>query len=567
MTSPISFQLLAPNNPEVSLLGNWDGWQPFIMRRGEDGMWRAEVPLEDGDYEYLFEVVSCSEQLQGRKIRVPDPCALEWTREDKTRLHIRNGAIVHAEYTWQYEDAQLPPNENLIIYELHIGDFSGGEGDEKPGGGAGTLQDAIDKLDYLVDLGINAIELMPLTAGPPGHQMGYSQRTFFALNESYGTPTDFARFVDECHARGIRVIHDSVYNHTATDAIWALIDFDHWYFKINPDDFDFGPKLNYDAVDPRSGKQYVREYAFESMRLWMQEFHLDGIRFDYARALSPEVLGEFRALLRKAAAPRNFFAIAEHIPENPSIVGPQAPTDAAWSQSILTQVLCTALGKPHRDQRPFHMEALNVALDWRVCGYQSAHHIITYLESHDEPRIMTIFDDNPNLTREARFRRAKLAAALLLTAPGIPMLWMGQEFGEEGRKPELPQPLRWRLLQQSDHRDLWEYYRKLIRLRKENPALTSNTLHLFPPDQNDLVLHFLRWSEDKRHQVLVIANVQDAPLQSHEFDTARLAEGSWRDALTGREFTFTQSPVTIDLAPSQVMILCHSTQPYTPRPV
>ena len=190
MLQPISFQLLAPNNPEVKLIGSWNQWQAQTMCRHDDGYWRCQLPLDDGDYEYLFEVVSCTPSLQGKRVRVPDPCALEWTADEKTRLHIHNGERFLFDYAWQHDDVPLPPNEQLIIYELHVGDFTATENSKTGEYTAGTLRGVIEKLDYLVELGINAIELMPLVATIPGRQLGYSQRSFFALNPRYGTPRD-----------------------------------------------------------------------------------------------------------------------------------------------------------------------------------------------------------------------------------------------------------------------------------------------------------------------------------------------------------------------------------------
>jgi 1,4-alpha-glucan branching enzyme len=247
----VHFALLAPNNPEVNLLGSWNSWQSHAMRQEEDGYWRIEVPLDDGEHQYIFEVISRSPDLEGRRIRIPDPCALEWSWDDKTRLRLQDGKRVYALHDWQHDNKPLPLNEEIIIYELHVGDFSGGEGDEKAGGDAGTFRDVIGKLNYLADLGINAIELMPVTANPPGFQMGYSQLSYFTLNYRYGSADDLAALVDACHGRGIRVIHDCVYNHMASDAIWALIDYEYWFVLNNPDDYDFGPKLNYTEEDPR----------------------------------------------------------------------------------------------------------------------------------------------------------------------------------------------------------------------------------------------------------------------------------------------------------------------------
>lgn len=148
------------------------------------------------------------------------------------------------------DDQPLPSNDELIIYELHVGDFRGGVGDTV-GDRKGCFTDVIDKLDYLADLGINCIELMPVNEFPGHHSWGYSQRSIYAVENSYGTPDELCQLIDECHARGIRVIHDAVYNHMEMDAPLTQIDYEYWFYRDNPDfdHLDFGPKFNYEFYD------------------------------------------------------------------------------------------------------------------------------------------------------------------------------------------------------------------------------------------------------------------------------------------------------------------------------
>ena len=201
----------------------------------------------------------------------------------------------------------------------------------------------------------------------------------------------------------MRVLHDNVYNHMANDAVLAQLDYRYWFHLDTPRDENFGAKLNYTYIDPRRNVNPAQEYALASMTQWVQLFHLDGIRFDYARAIPFDALHSFRACLRERAVQRHFFAIAESLPENPAIVGPNGPLDAAWSQNLMKQLISTAIIKPYRDQQPLNMAAIARAFDWRVTGYTDAHDLIIYSESHDEPHLLYLFDENLNVAEEARF--------------------------------------------------------------------------------------------------------------------------------------------------------------------
>src|SRR5438128_4911099 len=152
--SQIRFELFAPYNDDVKLVGSWNDWQPIAMRRNDTGYWQAEIPLDDGCYEYQFDLISKSYFMEGQRTRVPDPTAIRLTQDvpEHALITIKDGKKVTTTYAWKHGDHPLPPNERLIMYELHLGDFYA-----RPGNTKGCFLDAIDKLDYLVELGINAI--------------------------------------------------------------------------------------------------------------------------------------------------------------------------------------------------------------------------------------------------------------------------------------------------------------------------------------------------------------------------------------------------------------------------
>jgi 1,4-alpha-glucan branching enzyme len=159
------------------LLGSWNEWQPIEMQRCDDGIWRVEVALPDGEYEYKFQLISKSGDTAGRIVSVADPKAIQFARDsdssNMTVARVENGKRVNTTYQWHYNDRPLPPNEQLIIYEMHLGDFRGGPGDVDDE--QGDFRRVLEKLDYLADLGVNALQLMPVRLRiPMAHPTSYA---------------------------------------------------------------------------------------------------------------------------------------------------------------------------------------------------------------------------------------------------------------------------------------------------------------------------------------------------------------------------------------------------------
>ncbi len=563
----VVLSLFAPRQNRVSLVASWNNWEPQPMQRDEKGVWRIEVPLDDGEYAYQFEVEAQdgdsaeSDDGNEHRIRVADPWSLRITKDGKSSLTVRDGRRVDLSYDWQHDDTPLPPNHKLILYEMHVGDFSGGPGDEKEDGRSGTLQDVIDKLDYLVELGINAIELMPVNAFGPAYDWGYSQLSYFAIESSYGSPNDFCRMVDECHARGIRVLYDAVYNHMSPDAPLHRIGPDYWFYAENPDEemLQFGPKLNYFYTDEELGVWPARDYAFDAMRFWMKAYHLDGIRFDATRALADfDLLHEFNNEMHNCADIRPLIGIAEHVPEDPAVTGTDGPMDAAWRNSMGKQLMAALTGEEKAGQPPHDTGALLAGLDARQEGYASTLNAVIFFDNHDQDSIFWQLQQT-GLPDEAIFRRVKLGAGLLLTAPGIPLLWMGQEFGRVAPRGESdqPKPLDWSLLERPENRDLMQHHARLIQIRKETPALTGDTFEVVANLPEAEIIAYKRWDEDGS-VVIVIANLKDEGADGVRLESEAIDNGRWRDLLNEEDINVEENALTIALAASEVKVLVKS---------
>ncbi|MBW4688528.1 MAG: alpha amylase C-terminal domain-containing protein [Komarekiella atlantica HA4396-MV6] len=525
--SLIEFKLFAPRNQGANLIGSFSSWQEIPMQKGEDGYFRTQVKLEDGVYEYKFRVQSKSPNFTPDEwVDVIDPNATDVNEQKKLGLlRIKDGQRIVDTYIWQHDETSLPDNRELVIYEMHVADFTG---DDVDPGKRGKYLGVIEKLDYLCELGINAIELMPVNEYPGDYSWGYKVRHFFATESSYGSTEDLKRLIDECHGRGIRVFMDGIYNHTDEECPLMLIDRNYWYYEHmhypeDPDNY-WGPEFNYNNYDEKLDVKPAWKYVGDVVQFWIQEYHIDGIRFDAVSQLANfEFLGWLAKQAKNHAAPKQFYNIAERIPDTSTVVKPDGPLDACWHESFHYFVVPLICGEK------FELEQLKQVLDPKQQGYAIATNVINYLATHDRDRLFRELG-NHGIFDAAAFGRAKLAAILLTTAMGIPMLWMGDEFGEHQPKSESvtkPQKITWSLLEDKQNRDLLEFYKKLIALRKENLALQSDNIEFFHENADTKVLAYTRWDEEGSC-VVVVANFSNQNLKKYEISDFPTAE-YWRD--------------------------------------
>ncbi len=527
----VAFELFAPYNASVALIGEWNQWQPIPMQKDDKGTWRVEVPLADGNYQYKFEVISKSPFMLDQKVTVADPKAIHFTLDshENSVIKVKDGQPIISTYQWKHDKISLPPNQQLVIYEMHVGDFRGGMGDSQDQ--PGKFKNVIEKLDYLAELGINAIEMMPINEFPGHHSWGYSLHSIYAVENSYGSPEELCELVDECHARGIRVIHDAVYNHMDSESPLTRIDYNYWFYETNPDEasLNFGPKFDYEHFDDNLDIWPAREYVINAMRLWIEKFRIDGIRFDCTRAIRYfDLLEWFNHEAHSRADFKPFYTIAEHIPQDASIATANGPVDAAWHDNFFRQMSATALGINHHGREPYNTQEVLRLLDSRKDGFGSGYNTIHYLANHDEERLMYLLGAAANTFDDAAFNRAKLGAALLLTAPGIPMLWMGEEFGQPTPKTLDPQPLQWGLLNNDRNKGLFQFYAHLIKLRKENPALYSDNFEPILDLPGRGIIGFKRWNNEG-DVVVVIANLTPTFAGDYEVSNAGLEDGIWHE--------------------------------------
>lgn len=521
MAAPIEFNLFAPYNEGAALIGSFSNWEEIPMQKGEDGYFRTKVNLEDGVYQYKFKVRSKSWFLEPDAwVEIVDPYATDI--DDPTQngvIRIKDGDRIVDTYVWQHDDKPLPADRELVIYEMHVADFSGGEADPLA---RGKYEHVVEKLDYLVELGINAIELMPLKEYPGDYSWGYNPRYFFAAESSYGTTEGLKKLIDECHARGIRVIIDGIYNHSEASSPLTQIDHDYWYHHAPRDpDNNWGPEFNYELYDEKLETYPARKFIGDTVRYWIQEYHLDGIRFDAARQIANyDFMHWIVQEAKNAAGPKPFYTVAEHIPETPSITNLDGPMDGCWHDSFYHCIVEHICGDT------FDLERLKEVIDCKRQGFLGATNVVNYVSNHDHDRVMTELG-NRGILDEAAFKRAKLGAVLLMTAVGVPLIWMGEEFGEYKGKTIEQAKIDWTVLANDSNKNLWEYYKGLIHLRKNNQALYTENIDFFHEDPDSKVFAYTRWN-DEGSRVVVVANLSDNYLAGYSVPHFP-ANGTWHE--------------------------------------
>jgi 1,4-alpha-glucan branching enzyme len=553
----IELALFAPYNEVVELVGTFTR-DPIAMRRGDDGWWRATIDVPDGDHLYKFRVKSLSYFALGETFEVFDPYALQLTDDasESSILRVRDGKRVWTEHRWLHDQVPLPENQDLIIYELFVGDF-GGTADRR-----GRFDDVITRLDELKDLGINCIELMPVKFFP-GEGWGYNLRSLFAVAAVYGTADDLCHLVDECHARGIRVVIDGVYNHADAESPLAKIAYSYWYHEKNPDppQMQWGPKFNYGHYDSNLKLFPARKYVTESIRFWVEKFHIDGIRFDATRAIASfDALRELTgAAFDQVGRRKPFITVAEHVPEDPAITGfPDGPMVAAWRFSLGAAFRAVLTGQSNDGQSPDDFHGFLKALDPARNGYGTGGHCVNYIVSHDHDRLMHQLGDRGHLFDDVAFARVKLGLGLLATIPGIPMIWMGQELGAASEKSLEPRPLDWSLLKNERNAALRAHVKRLFQLRSQFSSLRGNAFELCMKDDARRVFAFKRWTE-QGELVVVAANLKHEPSGEIVIDSCGLADGTWHEETSDYECAVEGGALRDQLGPSEVKIFVRRT--------
>ncbi|UOQ52587.1 alpha-amylase family glycosyl hydrolase [Hymenobacter cellulosivorans] len=527
-----TFRVWAPNADAVSVVGPFNDWDSTAhpLAHEADGYWAADIADLGPGTEYKFWLRSGDAELTRN-----DPYAREVTHS------AGNSVVPTHEFDWEDDKFQMPAWNELVIYELHVGTFHAPD-PARPG----TFLDVVEKLDYLRELGINAIEIMPPTEFPGGRSWGYNPAHPFALETDYGGPLAFKELVKQAHRHGIAVILDVVYNHFGPGDL-DLWQFDGWHENEGGGIYfynDWRAETPWGHNRPDYGRPEVRRYIRDNALMWLEDYRVDGLRCDSISHIRnvdgsndptrdlPEGWSLMKWINEEIQAKMPWkITIAEDLQGNPYIT--RATTDegqgfsAQWDAAFVN-ILREALTTPHDADRNLTAVAEIIGHTYNGDAFQR----IAYTESHDE-----VANGKSRVTEEIMpgdahswfpKKRATLGAALVFTAPGIPMMFQGQEMLADGYFSD-DQPLEWQHADQ--HAGLVHLYRDLIRLRRNLDGQTRGLLgqHTAITHLNDAdkILAFRRWDQGgPGDETIILANFAD---QTHPAYTIGLpAGGQWR---------------------------------------
>jgi 1,4-alpha-glucan branching enzyme len=533
----VTFRVWAPFASAVSVAGSFNAWSQTATALSPEpgGRWSADVPAAAiGDqYKFVITNPALSDPLWKN-----DPYARELTSS------AGNSVIADPDFPWDAPNYSTPPWNEWVIYEVHVGTFAF---DPAGPSGRGTFQSLTAKLDYLRDLGITAIEIMAAGEFPMDRSWGYNQSYMFAIESSYGGPNEFRRFVNEAHRRGIAVLFDAVFNHIGPN------DLDLWRFDGWGQDGKGGIYFYQDGRSwtpwgdgnrPDYGRGEVRDYLRDCALRWLEQRYCDGLRWDatnyirniYGHNNDPandigdgwSLMGWINRQIREHQPWK--MSIAEDMQSNEWLT--KSPDEGGagftgqWDASFVHTIRSAVIGQ---DDAQRSMNDVKQAIERRFNG--DALQRVIFTESHDEDanghqRVPEEIWPGQADSWYAK-KRSTLGAGIVFTAPGIPMIFQGQEFLQYGWFDDSKE-LDWSL--QTRQSGIVNLYRDLIRLRRNwfdnTRGLRGQNVNVFHCNERDKVLAFHRWDGGgPGDDVVVVANFANLAYSSYHLGLPRV--GTW----------------------------------------
>jgi maltooligosyltrehalose trehalohydrolase len=560
-----SFQVWTPRAKKLELHITFPNDRIIPMQSGERGYFFADVPDVRPGALYFYRLDDGRER--------PDPAS----RFQPQGVH-GPSQVVKNDFLWTDSDWRGLALEKYVLYELHVGTFTP----------EGTFDAIIPRIGALKELGITALELMPVAQFPGNRNWGYDGVHPYAVQESYGGPVALKRLVNACHEQGMAAVLDVVYNHLGPEGNY-LSEFGEYFTDLYKT--PWGQSLNFDD----RGSDEVRRYFIENALQWITDFHFDALRLDAVHAIvDPSAAPFLQELAEKVHARaeelgRRVYLFPESNRNDAREVASRAEgglgLDSVWNDDFHHALHVLLTGEQTGYYEDFHgVEDLAQAFragfvySGQYSKYRGRRHgnssekipgekLIVFAQNHDQVGNRLLGD---RLAQTASFEQLKLAAGAVLLAPYVPLLFMGEEYGEiapflyvvshgdpalveavrKGRAEEFarfswggeisdPQSeetfrrskLHWELQKDGRHRVLWNFYRELLRLRRELPALAhldkKSTDVTAYPEQKTL---FLRRWHDASH-IFAVFNFNNEPVQL----SLPVPAGHWRKRLDSAE--------------------------------
>ncbi|MGM0606783.1 MAG: alpha-amylase family glycosyl hydrolase [Candidatus Muiribacteriota bacterium] len=505
----VYFRFWAPGKQTVSVVGDFNDWdkEANLLELDGNGYWKTHIQLSNGQYRYQY-------LINGEKY-IGDPYA----REVDWDFHGPNAVlrVGEPEFEWTNDDFHMANQNDLIIYEMHIGDFSP----------EGTFNGARERIPYLAELGINAVKIMPIKEFPGDISWGYNPAYYFAPENAYGTPNELKALINELHNNGIGVILDNVFNHCSHDH-----PFNHLYnYHSNPYFNNVGNEWGMPNFDVWADA--TKRHARDVVHYWVREFRIDGFRYDYTSGIGYDGTDgmsfiSWEARMAGNAMGKYIYQIAENLPMNPHMTH-TTEIDAQWNDIFHHQLKANLREGKYKDDFYFgNLKRTMQGIDYEQLGYNDHTQVINFTENHDEERVIYEAMTNPHIDYHKAVRKAKLGAVALFTSAGVPMIYHGQEFGMDSARTLDPNKIDWDKLNESyPGSELYSHFRALINLRKNHMALRQNNIEEVYRYNNENVLIYKRW--DNHGDIIIVAlNFSD---QDQWVDIPVPHDGTWHEYL------------------------------------
>ncbi|MCC8411095.1 alpha-amylase [Mucilaginibacter sp. UR6-1] len=564
------FNLYAPGKISVSVIGDFNDWQPTKMKTTTDGTrWWVQVDGLDANTEYAYQY------LINGNLRVADPYTEKILDPDNDKYIPasvypnlkayptgRTTSIVSVmqanqpSYTWQVNNFTRPAKKDLVVYELLVRDFVADH----------SYKTIIDTLDYISRLGVNAIELMPVAEFEGNESWGYNDSFFFAPDKYYGTKNDLKALVDACHQRGIAVIMDIVLNHAFGSSPMVRMYFDQSTGKPTASN----PWFNVDAKHPFNvGFDFNHESAATKyfsknvMKHWLKEYKIDGYRFDLSKGFTqtnnPNDVNAWSAYdASRVAIWKDYNSFIKSVDPNAYVIlehfaAQQEEKELAADGMMLWNNLAYGFQEAN-------MGWMNSSdFSWLMPAahtFTVSDALVGYAESHDEERVMfkniTYGNQdgyNARLLNNG-LKRGAMTAAFLMAAPGPKMVW---QFGELGYDISIDQngrtgnkPILWNYQSVPERKALYNAYAKYIKMKLKNPVFGTNTAtYTLTGAVKNMAL------SSSGVDVQVVGNY-DVTAQTANIQFTKT--GTWYDYVTGSTLNVTGTTMSLTLQPGEYHI-------------
>ena len=575
-----SFRLWAPDARAVSVRGTFNNWTDSALARGRDGTWAGFILGVTADDQYKFFVSGTGSTGYKR-----DPYARSLTR--LPAFPHSNCEIVRAR-SFPWHDVQFrPPRFNdIVLYQLHVGAFYSTDAHNRDRRRAqpGRFLDVLFRVEYLAALGVNAVQLLPIVEFSSERSLGYNGLDYFSPEMDYTVAPDDADFprylaqanllltrrglapysaadlatqpaqlkalIDLLHVHGIAVIFDVVYNHAGGGFDDASIYFGDRLPTGHPN-VDNNRSLYFTDQGWAGGlvfaywKSEVRQFLIDNACFYFDEYHVDGFRFDEVTVIDRNGGWMFLQHLTDTLRFRKPQAIqiAEYWADQSSVLRSRASGgagfDAVVASTLREELRAVVRAATGGAGARIDFGALTAALHpahgqgWRAVQHLENHDVVRVNNETDrEPRVSALADPSNARSWYAR-SRSRVANGLLLTAPGIPMLFMGQEFLEDKYWSDSPNffadsLIFWDgLTRDRAMQDHLRFCQDLIRVRKSLAALMGDAIRVFHTHDDNRVIAFHRWIEGRGEDVVVVASLRESTWYSYALGFPRA--GPWRE--------------------------------------